>query len=108
MNCSTIAVQWESVECINRNGEITGYTVRYAVQGNRSTQTVTVSGGGATQTIIFGLTPSTNYSIEVAAVNNVGTGVYSNVIFHLTQGTSSHKLPASISESAYLLLFIYS
>ena len=105
---TSITVQWGAVDCIHRNGDITGYTVRYEVQGNGSTQTATVSGGGSTQIIISGLTPSTNYSIEIAAVNSVGTGVYSNVIFHLTQGRSSHKLVASISESAYLLLCIYS
>ena len=88
---SSITVQWGAVDCIHRNGDITGYRVQYGVQGNRSTQTKNVSGGVATQTIISGLTPSTNYSIEVAAVNNVGTGVYSNVIFQLTRGTSAQK-----------------
>ena len=105
---SSITVQWGAVDCIHHNGDITGYTVRYGVQGNGSTQTVNVSGGEATQTIISGLTPSTNYSIEVAAVNSVGTGVYSNLIFHLTQGTSSHKRLASITESANLLFCTYS
>ena len=100
---SSITVQWGAVDCIHHNGDITGYTVRYGVQGNGSTQTVNVSGGEATQTIISELTPSTNYSFEVAAVNSVGTGVYSNLIFHLTRGTSSHKLLASITESTYLL-----
>ena len=89
---SSITVQWGTVDCIHRNGDITGYTVRYRVQLNGSTQTVNVSGGGSTQTIIFGLIPSTNYSIEVAAVNSVGTGVYSNVIFQLTRGTCAQKL----------------
>ena len=89
---TSITVQWGAVDCICRNRDITGYTVRYGVQGNGSKQTVNVSGGEATQAIISELTPSTNYSIEVAAVNSVGTGVYSNVIFHLTRGTSSHKL----------------
>ena len=88
---SSITVQWGAVDCIHRNGDITGYRVQYGVQGNRSTQTKNVSGRVATQTIISGLTPSTNYSIEVAAVNNVGTGVYSNVIYQLTQGTSAQK-----------------
>ena len=37
-----------------------------------------VSGGSVTEATISGLTPSTNYSIEVAAVNNVSTGVYSD------------------------------
>ena len=87
---SSITVQWYAVDCIHRNGNITGYSVRYGVQGNGSTQTLSVSGGGATQTIISGLIPFTNYSIEAAAVNSVGTGVYSNAIFQMTQGTSAH------------------
>ena len=74
---NSITVQWGAVDCIHRNGDITGYSVRYGVQGSGSTQTVSVSGGGATITTISGLTPSTTYSIEVAAVNNAGTGVYS-------------------------------
>ena len=88
---TSITVQWGEVDCIHSNGDITGYTVLYAVQVNGSIQTVSVSGGGSTQTIISALTPSTNYSIEVAAVNSVGTGVYSNVIFQLTRGTCTHK-----------------
>ena len=105
---SSITVQWGAVDCIHRNGDITGYTVAYGVQGNGNTQTVNISGGEATQTIISELTPSTNYSIEVAAVNSVGTGVYNNLIFHLTRGISSHKLLAAVSESTYLLFYAYS
>ena len=74
---NSITVLWGAVNCIHRNGDITGYSVRYGVQGS-GTQTVSVSGGGATQTTISGLTPSTTYSIEVAAVNNAGIGEYSD------------------------------
>ena len=77
---SSITVQWGAVDCIHRNGNITGYSVWYGIQGSGSTQTVSVSGGGATMTTISGLTPSTTYSIEVAAVNSAGTGDYSPVI----------------------------
>ena len=105
---TSITVQWGAVGCIHRNGDITGYIVRFGVLGNGSTQIVTVSGGGSTQTIISGVIQSTNYSIEVAAANSVGTGVYSNLIFHLTRGTISHKLLTSITESAYLLFYSYS
>ena len=95
---SNIAIQWGAVDCIYRNGNITGYSVQYGVQGSGIKLTVNVSGGGSTQTIISGLTPSTNYSIEVAAVNSVGTGAYSNVIFQLTRGRSIHKLYTKICE----------
>ena len=77
---SSITVQWGAVDCIHRNGDITGYSVRYGVQENGSTQIESVSGGGATQTIISGLPHSTTYTIEVAAVNSAGTGVYSTPI----------------------------
>ena len=39
---------------------------------------MSVSGGSVTEATISGLTPSTTYSIEVAAVNSAGTGVYSS------------------------------
>ena len=81
---TTITVQWGELECIDRNGEITGYSVRYS--GGGSTDTVSVSGGGARQTTISGLTPSTDYTIEVAAVNNEGTGPYSTGMVVRTPG----------------------
>ena len=87
---SSITVQWGAVDCIHRNGDITGYSVRYGVQGSGSTQTVSISGGGATQTVISGLTASTTYTIEVAAVNSAGTGVYSSLKNQLTLGNSIH------------------
>ena len=74
---TTITVQWGAVDCIHHNGDITGYSVRYGVQGSGSTQTRNVSGGDTRQTTIPGLNPSTNYSIQVAAVNSAGIGVYS-------------------------------
>ena len=66
------------VPCSHRNGEITAYSVRYGVQG-QSTQTVIVSGADTTETSIRIIT-STTYSIEVAAVNFVDTGPYSDPI----------------------------
>ena len=79
---TTITVQWGEVECIDRNGEITGYSVRYSGGGRF------VTGGGTRQTTISGLTPSTDYTIEVAAVNSVGTGPYSDPIIRVTQGAN--------------------
>ena len=83
---SSITVQWGAVDCIHRNGDITGYSVRYRVQGSGSTQTESVSGGATTEATISELQPSTNYSIEVAAVNSAGTGVYSDSLSALTSG----------------------
>ena len=85
---SSITVQWGLVDCIQRNGDITGYLVQYGVQESGSTQTMSVSGGATTEGTISDLNAATTYSIEVAAVNSVGTGVYSN----LTTTTTLCKL----------------
>ena len=78
---SSITVQWGVVPCIHRNGEITGYSVRYS--GGGSAQTMTVTGKQAT---IEGLMSSTTYSIDVAAANNAIIGPYSRDVNQLTAG----------------------
>ena len=75
---SSITVQWRPVDCIHRNGDITGYSVRYGVQGSGNPQNVYVSGGTTIETTISGMGSDTTYSIEVAAVNSAGTGMYSS------------------------------
>ena len=45
-----------------------------------------ISGDATSQTTLSGLKPSTNYSIEVAAVNIAGPGVYSDPISSITLG----------------------
>ena len=75
---STITVQWGPVECPDRNGDITGYSVQYGETESGSLQTISVTGGDTTSEEITGLTTSTNYTYQVAAVNSAGTGVYSD------------------------------
>ena len=75
---SSITVQWRPVDCIYRNGDITGYSVRYGVQGSGNPQNVYVSGGTTIETTISGMGLDTTYSFEVAAVNSAGTGMYSS------------------------------
>ena len=66
--------QWGPVDCIQRNGDITGYSVWYRVHGNNPTQLQTVNVGRATSEFtISELIDFTTYSIEVAAVNTVNT-----------------------------------
>ena len=77
-NSTSITVQWGEVPCIHQNGVITGYSVQYVAVGSNETQSKMVSGdssgGSAT---ISGLTTRTMYTVQVAAVNSAGTGVYS-------------------------------
>ena len=83
---TSITVQWGRLDCIQHNGDITGYSVRYGVQGTGTTQTVSVSGDAANEVTISGLMSNTTYSIEVAAVNNAGTGVYNSSTAVSTSG----------------------
>ena len=69
---------------------------------------MSVSGGSVTEATISGLTPSTNYSIEVAAVNNIGTGVYSSPMIaetHMNKYTLSHRTCVYVD---YFNLQVYS
>ena len=82
VNSTAITVQWGSVDCRHRNGEIIGYRVRYGeVEGGEGDRTAVqmVSGdstGGSTT--ISGLTKETVYTVQVAAETSAGTGVYSH------------------------------
>ena len=72
-NSTSIIVMWGLVDCRHRNGEIVGYYVRYGEEGRR----IVVSGdsSGGMTTIISGLTKQTIYTVQVAAMTSVRTGV---------------------------------
>ena len=72
---TTITVQWGPVDCIHRNGDITGYSV--CVMRNEVLKNISTSGDIRNATI-SSLHPFTEYNISVAAVNSIGTGVYSD------------------------------
>ena len=82
---TTITVQLERVDCSHRNGHLTGYLVRYGVCGNENTQTLNVPEESATIATISNLMVLTTYEIEVAAVNSVGTGVFSSIVVAMTR-----------------------
>ena len=98
---SSISVQWGAVNCIHRNGNITGYSVRYGVQGSGDGDMIVEmssgnSRGGMYQN--FGLSTATVYTIEVAAVNSAGTGVYSSAMIAET--------PDSKYTNRFFLIFL--
>ena len=81
---NSITVQWESVNCTDSNGVITGYVVQYREEITGQERTTELVSGN--ETTIIGLESSTTYSIQVAAVNSAGTGVYSDPITAETDG----------------------
>ena len=78
----SVSVSWSTIECIERNGKITIYTMVFQEQGgavipgevNAMDRNFTASG----------LTPHTNYTFRVAGVNSNGTGPYTNISSILT------------------------
>ena len=82
---ATILVQWERVDCIDRNSDITGYMVSYGQPGNGDSETRTVMGTADRTYTVMGLNASTEYFVMVAAMNSDGaTGPFSNPVFQQT------------------------
>ena len=69
----SLIVVWGTVPCLHQRGPITGYRLRYS----NGTSIVNTTGEGSRQHVLTGLTPFTNHSVQVAAVNDGGTGPYS-------------------------------
>ena len=67
------SVFWASIPCQNQRGPITGYRLRYS-NGTSIVNTTDITH------MLTGLTPFTNYSVQVAAVNAGGTGPYSTAL----------------------------
>ena len=83
---TVISVQWDGLTpCRLVNGLIVKYRVQYTAQPDGMTQSIDQTAAGdyktGAETSLSGLTPFTNYSIQVAAVNEDGdTGIYSHPI----------------------------
>ena len=92
---NSITVQWGPVECIHGNGDITGYTVRVMRSGEND-RIVNITGGDVREATVSGLSQSTEYTVSVAAVNNVGTGVYSD-------GTTLETSGKYVNSSVFLI-----
>ena len=74
------------VPCLHRNGEIIGYSVRYGVEGNESSQiTIGIRGADNLNTTFSGLLPDTRYVVEVAGENRVSVGIYGLLIVSTPQ-----------------------
>ena len=76
MTSGSVTITWDTIECIERNGAITDYTVVFQEHGgavipgevNVMDRTFTANG----------LTPHTNFTFRVAGVNINGTGAFSD------------------------------
>ena len=89
VNSVTLSVQWDGLTpCKHLNGHITKYRVQYTSNSSGVVKNKDVNGAwdvvGA-RAFLSGLTPNTNYTIRVAAMNAEGhVGLYSSPIVELT------------------------
>ena len=84
VTANSITVQWGEVPCTHQNGEITGYRVNATLSGMVvATENVD---GSARRGTVSGLTPSTEYTVTVAAVNSADYGPFSGDISMTTAG----------------------
>ena len=81
MTSRSISMFWDAIDCIDRNGEITGYTVEFWEEDGAG-----IPGEVVNQTTFTasGLTPHTNYTFRVAGVNSNGIGPFTEPITILT------------------------
>ena len=75
-----VFLSWRGVPCIQQNGPITGYAVRYFATCGADKDVQRYKSVGTMDDIISGLTPNTEYAFQVAAVNVNGTGPFSEPI----------------------------
>ncbi len=78
-NATSITIQWERVECIKRNSEITGYEVSYRLTTDTDGITTPVSGTDSRTFTASGLIPGARYVLEVVPVSGSGNGNSRNV-----------------------------
>ncbi|CAI8050555.1 Receptor-type tyrosine-protein phosphatase delta, partial [Geodia barretti] len=87
-------VQWGEVLCLQRNGEITDYTVTATNSDGMEEGTASVD-VDARRATISGLTPSTQYTVSVAAVNSAGTGPSTTLPVETPDGLTVSATPSS-------------
>ena len=90
MSSTVISVQWDGLTpCRHVNGLIVLYRVQYTEVASGVVQSKDVAGEWNVmnaETSLTGLTPSTSYSIQVAAVNEEGdVGLYSDPLIVQTE-----------------------
>jgi len=83
-----LSVRYRPPRVSLRNGDVTGYVIKYTRVGSGVSQMITVDGarggGGFHTSAIPGIAVYTNYSVEVAAVNINGTGPFSDPVIGLS------------------------
>ena len=90
-----LSVRYRAPEGRLRNGDVTGYEIRYTIVGSGVSEMMNVSSGngnGFRTSVIPGLVAFTNYSVQVAAININGTGPHSDPVYRVSGQNSEWSL----------------
>ena len=108
VSSTVISVQWDGLDpCRHVNGFIVLYRVQYTEVASGVAQSKDVAGEWNVmnaETSLTGLTPSTSYSIQVAAVNEEGdVGCYSDLLIVQTESKFYPTHQCSVFLSVYIM-----
>ena len=78
--------------------------MRYGKEQRGSIQVTNIFGDSSTEITISGLDCAATYSIEIAAVNSAGTGVYSKALSFITLGIEFRLCLTTLCTYILLLL----
>ena len=85
ISSTAVRLSWEEVNCAQRNGSITGYSIKYFTHDEPQQPIVHNVTGTTTNTTISDLTEVHSvYYISIAAINNNGIGPYSQELSFFT------------------------
>ena len=77
VSTTSIHIWWSDIECTQRNGDITSYSIQYYSNDNGDSGEIFISSSDQRSHILSGLTPFVTYNINIAGININGTGPYS-------------------------------
>ena len=99
---TNITIQWDRVNCLERNGPTDGYRVVYyptSDPSDRSARTIAGTGDSDRMFLVTGLPPRTNYTFEVQA---------SNTDLDVRGAAATFTVSTTAPQSKSLTFFIYS
>ena len=73
---TSIELSWTNIECLQQNGIISNFTIRYKLQGSIQVMTVNTQ-TAATSFNVTNLSAFTTYTFSVAGSNSIGMGAFS-------------------------------
>ena len=82
INPASLMVSWQPPPVIDHNGPLTGHVIRYSRVGSSVVMNDDVTSG--TTHTISGVVAYSNYSVKVTAVNDQGTGPFSNPVVQVS------------------------